>query len=77
MVRFLREKELSSSIMLSKLDGDKSGDRQEWGQTNRQGYYYNDLRGLGGGVGEHGAGSACSGRRHSDLEKSVGMGTCF
>lgn len=29
MVRFLCGKDFSSSIMLSKLDGDKSGDRQE------------------------------------------------
>lgn len=28
MVRFVCEEEFSSSIMLSKLDGDKSGDRQ-------------------------------------------------
>lgn len=35
MVRFLREEEFSSSIMLSKLDGDKSGDRQTDRQTDK------------------------------------------
>lgn len=77
MVRFLGEKVFCSSIRLSKLDGDKSGGRQEWGQTDRQGYYCGDLRGPGGRVGEYGMGECAWEEDTLTWRRVLGMGVCF
>jgi hypothetical protein len=75
MIRFLCEKDFSSSILLSKLDGDKSGDRQEWGQTDKDTI---TMISEGLVVRWENMGRVQHAREEdTDLEKSVGMGICF